>query len=42
LQAVKCHAPSSERKTAAKPSPTYAILSNILTEIMIRGYKIAG
>jgi hypothetical protein len=42
LQAVKCHARSSERKTVAKPRPTYAILSNILIEILIEGYKIIG
>jgi hypothetical protein len=35
LQAVKCHAASSERKTVAKPRPIYAILSNILIEIMV-------
>jgi hypothetical protein len=42
LQAVKCHAPSSERKAVAKPSPTYAILSNIPTEIVIEEYKTVG
>jgi hypothetical protein len=42
LQAVKCHAPSSERKTVAKPRPTYAILSNILIDIVIGRYKIVG
>jgi hypothetical protein len=29
LQAVKCHAASSPSKTAANPTPTYAIFSNI-------------
>jgi hypothetical protein len=42
LQAVKCHAASSERKAAAKPRPIYAIVSNILIEIMIERYKIVG
>jgi hypothetical protein len=39
---VKCQPASSERKTVAKPRPMYAILSNILIEIMIEGYKIVG
>jgi hypothetical protein len=42
LQAVKCQPASSERKAVAKPRPIYAILSNILIEIMIEGYKIVG
>jgi hypothetical protein len=29
LQAVKCHAASSARKTVANPRPAYAIFSNI-------------
>jgi hypothetical protein len=39
---VKCQPASSERKAVAKPRPIYAILSNILVEIMIEGYKIVG
>jgi hypothetical protein len=51
LQAVKCHAASSESKAVANPNAMYAILSkilidailsNILTEIMTKGYKIIG
>jgi hypothetical protein len=29
LQAVKCHAASSARKTVANPAPMYIIFSNI-------------
>jgi hypothetical protein len=39
---VKCQQASSERKAVAKPRPMYAILSNMLIEIMIEGYKIVG
>jgi hypothetical protein len=39
---VKCQPASSERKAVAKPRPMYAILSNILIEIMIEGYKVFG
>ena len=48
---MKCHAASSESKAVANPSTIYAvlskilidaILSNILTEIMTKGYKIIG
>jgi hypothetical protein len=39
---VKCQPASSERKAVAKPRPMYAILSNIVIEIMIEGYKIVG
>jgi hypothetical protein len=39
---VKCQPASSERKTVAKPRPMYAILSNILIEIMVGGYKVVG
>jgi hypothetical protein len=51
LQAVKCHAASSESKAVANPSTMYAMLSkipidailpNILTEIITEGYKIIG
>ena len=51
LHAVKCHAASSESKAVANPSAMYAtlskipidaILSNILTEIMTKRYKIIG
>jgi len=42
LQAVKCQPTSSERKAVAKPRPMYAILSNILIERMVEGYKIVG
>jgi hypothetical protein len=51
LQAVKCHAASSESKAVANPSAIYAILSkipndaifsNILTEIITKRYKIIG
>jgi hypothetical protein len=51
LQAAKCHATSSERKAVANPSTMYtilwkilidAIVSNILTEIMTKRYKIIG
>jgi len=51
LQAVKCHAASSENKAVANPNAMYAILSkilidailsNILTEIITKGYKIVG
>jgi hypothetical protein len=39
---VKCQPASSERKTVAKPRAMYAILSNILIEIMVGGYKVVG
>jgi hypothetical protein len=39
---VKCQPASSEKKAVAKPRPMHAILSNILIEIMIAGYKIVG
>jgi hypothetical protein len=42
LQAVKCHTASSEKKAVANPMAIYAILSNILIEIMTEGYKIIG
>ncbi|HXX96942.1 MAG TPA: hypothetical protein VEL11_07490 [Candidatus Bathyarchaeia archaeon] len=51
MQAVKCHAASSERKAVANPSTMYAtlsntlinaIFSNILIEIITEGYKIIG
>ena len=51
LQAVKCHAASSESKAVANPNAMYAILSkipidaifsNILTEIMTNRYKVVG
>ena len=51
LQAVKCHPASREKKEAANPSAIYAILSsvlkdamlsNILSGIMTKGYKIIG
>ncbi|MFZ0513146.1 MAG: hypothetical protein WAM14_16165 [Candidatus Nitrosopolaris sp.] len=32
MQAVKCHAASSERKAVANPRAIYAILSNILID----------
>jgi hypothetical protein len=49
LQAVKCHAASSESKAAANPSEIYAILpkipidaifSNILTEIISKDIRL--
>ena len=51
LQAVKCHAASSESKAVANPNAMYAILSkipidaifsNILTENITKRYKIIG
>jgi hypothetical protein len=42
LQAVKCQPASSERKVAANARPTYAILSNILIEIVVGEYKAVG
>jgi hypothetical protein len=51
LQAVKCHAASSESKAVTNPSVIYAtlskipidaIFSNILIEIITEGYKIVG
>ena len=51
LQAVKCHAASSERKEIANPSTMYAIFpntlidaifSNILIEIRTEEYKTIG
>jgi len=39
---VKCQPTSSERKADAKPRPMYAILSNMLIEISVGGYKIVG
>jgi hypothetical protein len=39
---VKCQPASSERKTVAKSRPMYAILSNILIEIMVGGYNVVG
>lgn len=39
---MKCQPASSERKTVAKPRPMYAILSNILIEIMVVGYNVVG
>lgn len=39
LQAVKCHAASSAKKTAANPRPTYAIFSNIAC-ILIDRYNV--
>jgi hypothetical protein len=49
LQAVKCHATSSETKAVANPSTIYAILwkipidaifSNILAEIMTKDIRL--
>ena len=49
MQAVKCHAASSESKAVTNPSAIYVILSkilidaifsNILIEIITEGYKI--
>ncbi|MFZ0220866.1 MAG: hypothetical protein WAM42_04130 [Candidatus Nitrosopolaris sp.] len=42
MQAVKCHTASSEKKAVANPRAIYAILSNILIEIMTERYKIIG
>jgi hypothetical protein len=37
-----CQPSSSERNVTANARPTYAILSNILIEIVVKEYKVVG
>jgi hypothetical protein len=40
LQAVKCHAVSNAKNTAAKPRPTYAIFSNIFFLFYLKDIRL--
>jgi hypothetical protein len=40
LQAVKCHADSNAKNTAANPRPTYTMFSNMFASKVLKEYKV--